>query len=59
MPVPPLKSLAFSSPAELGGVWSSMCPAHNLGESVQLALESLPGVERAYVHVDVKSNPSS
>jgi len=34
--------------------------AHDLGESIQVALESLEGVERAYVHVDfLATNPSS
>ncbi|KAG0147901.1 hypothetical protein CROQUDRAFT_655472 [Cronartium quercuum f. sp. fusiforme G11] len=33
--------------------------AHDLGESVQYALESLDGVARAYCHVDFSSNPMS
>ncbi|PLW46754.1 hypothetical protein PCANC_09595 [Puccinia coronata f. sp. avenae] len=33
--------------------------AHDVGESVQYALESLDGISRAYCHVDFSSNPMS
>ncbi|MBW0466351.1 hypothetical protein O181_006066 [Austropuccinia psidii MF-1] len=33
--------------------------AHDVGESVQYALESLSGISRAYCHVDFSSNPMS
>jgi len=33
--------------------------AHNCGESIQLALESLSGVERAYIHLDDDQNPGT
>ncbi|CAH7684016.1 hypothetical protein BY996DRAFT_4587205 [Phakopsora pachyrhizi] len=33
--------------------------AHDVGESVQYALESLEGITRAYCHVDFSSNPMS
>lgn len=41
-------------PAETG-----LTQAHNLGESIQYAIEQLEGVQRAYVHVDVTTNPLS
>lgn len=38
---------------------TTLTAAHNLGESVQYAIESLEGVDRAFVHVDVSVNPLS
>jgi len=38
---------------------TTLTQGHNLGESIQYAIEQLEGVERAYVHVDVTVNPLS
>jgi len=34
---------------------TSLQDSHDLSESLQYVLESVPGVERAFVHVDYKS----
>mgnify|MGYP003874575447 CR=1 FL=1 len=38
---------------------TSLTAAHNTGEGAQYAIEQLSGIERAFVHVDVSSNPLS
>ncbi|GAA5923810.1 hypothetical protein JCM3775_000515 [Rhodotorula graminis] len=38
---------------------TSLTVAHNIGEAAQYAIEQLSGIERAFVHIDVSSNPLS
>ncbi|ORY66963.1 hypothetical protein BCR35DRAFT_282805 [Leucosporidium creatinivorum] len=38
---------------------TALTVAHNLGESVQYAIEQLEGIDRAFVHNDVSVNPLS